>query len=98
MFKELLKDLQKFIEELDSETQKEQEKDLKPFHLTIKHGDEVLFDKDTDCAFVVADSGDGFYTTCYNNTNLGTTLDMLRNVEKTKNKMVDKIGNKILGE
>lgn len=96
MFKDLIKELLKELEQEGNKTEKEE--NLETFHITIKHGDEVLFDKDTDCAFIVADDEDGFYTTCYNNTKLGTTLEMLRTVEKIKNKMVDKVTNKILGE
>lgn len=92
MFKELLKEL------LDSLENTEKEQDLKPFHITIKHGEDVIFDKDTNCAFVVANEEDGFYSTCYNKTNMATTVDMLRTVTTLKNKMVDEIGNKILGD
>lgn len=96
MFKDLLKDLLKELEKEGNKTEKED--NLETFHITIKHGDEVLFDSDTDCAFVVADNGESFYSTCYNNTNIGTTLTMLKHVSDMKKKLTEKISDKILGE
>lgn len=91
MKKDLLKEFLNGIKE---------EEDLKPFHIKITHGDEIVFDECSKAAFIVAESEDEewFNTTCYTKTDLATILLLLEKVTSLRDKIVDNIKNKILGD